>query len=396
MPWFALAIAGVALLGVLVLLYPTSAAWFTQYQLSQRIGDYSAEVEHIGADARAQEIQDAQAYNATLVGGAAVAAHERLPVAQGAGNSPTDVYNSLLAADSYGLMARLKIPSIDVDLPIYHGTSDAVLTRGVGHLEGTALPVGGEDTHAVLTGHRGLATAELFTRLDEVKVGDTFTIEVFGEVLTYEVRETRVVEPDQTETLYPQRGKDLVTLVTCTPLGINSHRILVTGERILPTPVDDVAAAGARPDIPGFPWWAVILGAVVLALAAYVWAAGRQSADGPATASGATDLRRARMSPTATVPPPPARTETTGGALMAAEDAAGAQQKFVDEAVAKMKETYEKISQTVGGALDSDQAEQVTDSILDAVSDFAKKILPEQFHAKIDEVRDQVDRAVGQ
>ncbi len=274
--------------------------------------------------------------------------------------------------------------------------TDDVLERGTGHLEGTALPVGGASTHAVLTGHRGLATAELFTHLDRVAVGDTFTIEVFGEVLSYRVSVTRVVAPEDTETLYPQTGRDLVTLVTCTPLGINSHRILVTGERILPTPVDDVAAAGARPDIPGFPWWAVILGAVVLALAAYVWAAGRQSADGPATASGATDLRRARMSPTATVPPPPARTETTGGALMAAEDAAGAQQNFVDEAVAKMKETYENISQTVGGALDSDQAEQVTDSILDAVSDFAKKILPEQFHAKIDEVRDQVDRAVGQ
>ncbi|WP_372457104.1 class C sortase [Microbacterium allomyrinae] len=183
----------------------------------------------------------------------------------------------MLRADETGLMARIKIPSIGVDLPISHGTSDATLAKGVGHLEGTALPVGGASTHSVLTGHRGLADAELFTNLDRVVVGDTFTIETFGEVLTYEVTETQVVSPDQTETLYPQRGVDLVTLVTCTPLGINTHRILVTGERILPTPVRDLDAAGQRPDIPGFPWWALGASGAVVVAGAYVWFSARRA-----------------------------------------------------------------------------------------------------------------------
>lgn len=167
-------------------------------------------------------------------------------------------------------MARIKIPSIDVDLPIYHGTSDATLLRGVGHLEGAARPVGGASTHAVLTGHRGLADAELFTRLDELEIGDRFVIEVFGEVLTYRVPSTQIVDPDQTESLYPVAGRDLVTLVTCTPLGINTQRILVTAERVTPTPIRYVDAAGEAPTVPGAAWWAVIFAAVVAAAILYV------------------------------------------------------------------------------------------------------------------------------
>lgn len=206
-------------------------------------------------------------------GGATIAAGERLPLADGAEQAGD--YLAQLRGDEQGLMARIKIPAIDLDLPVYHGTSDAVLEEGVGHLEGTALPVGGPSTHAVLTAHRGLATAELFTRLDLVEREDTFTIEVFGEVLAYEVVATRIVEPDDTESLVPRQGEDLVTLVTCTPLGVNSHRILVTGERIIPTPEKDLEDAGKRPEIPTFPWWAVIAGGVVMTAAAYVWASGR-------------------------------------------------------------------------------------------------------------------------
>lgn len=176
--------------------------------------------------------------------------------------------------NAQGLMARVKIPAIDVDLPIYHGTSDAVLLEGVGHLEGSSLPIGGPDTHAVLTAHRGLADAAMFTNLDRVKVGDTFTIEVFGEVLTYRVRETKVVAPEDADALRAVPGEDLVTLVTCTPLGINTHRILVTGERITPTPIEDIAAAGQAPDVPGFPWWAVGVLAAILVAEGYVWWSG--------------------------------------------------------------------------------------------------------------------------
>jgi sortase A len=111
--------------------------------------------------------------------------------------------------------------------------------------------------------------------LDRVKVGDTFTIEVFGEVLTYKVEDTRVVAPDETESLLPQVDRDLVTLVTCTPLGVNSHRILVTGERVIPTPAADLENAGKTPDVPGFPWWMAVSGGVVALLTVYVWLSGR-------------------------------------------------------------------------------------------------------------------------
>ena len=275
MPWASLGIALGFVLGVAVLLYPSAAGWFTQYHQSLRIDEYSATVRELAPQTRHEAITDAAGYNAALVDGSSVVgAGERKPVADGGTDA---AYGDLLRADDAGLMARIKIPVIDADLPIYHGTSDEVLARGIGHLEGTALPVGGDSTHAVLTGHRGLADAELFTNLDRVAVGDTFTVEVFGEVLTYQVIDTKVVDPDETETLYPQRGEDLVTLVTCTPLGINSHRILVTGERILPTPPQDVKTAGQRPDVPGFPWWALGVGGAVVVAGAYVVFSARRS-----------------------------------------------------------------------------------------------------------------------
>ena len=269
--WAPVAIALAFTLGVSVLLYPTGASWFTQRQQSHRVAQLGQEMAELGPAAEQQAIAAAQQYNATLTGGATVRAHARLPHADAGSNADDSTYQQLLRADSSGLMARIKIPSIGLDLPIYHGTSDDVLQRGIGHLEGTALPVGGAGTHAVLTGHRGLATSTLFTHLNEVKVGDMFTIEVFGEVLTYRVIDTKVVDPKDTATLHPRQGQDLVTLVTCTPLGINSQRILVTGERVLPTPAADLAAAGRGPTIPGFPWWAVELAGTLAASTAYVW-----------------------------------------------------------------------------------------------------------------------------
>ncbi|MEO8906808.1 MAG: class C sortase [Microbacteriaceae bacterium] len=269
-----LVVAVVCLLGVAVLLYPAGASWFSSIAQAEQLGGYSHDVKVIGPAGREQALTDARAYNATLTGNAALAANTRLPLVKDANEAAESNYAQVLAADPYGLMARIKIPSIDADLPIFHGTSDTVLQEGIGHLEGTSLPVGGIGSHSVLTGHRGLATSTLFTHLDQVKVGDTFTIEVFGEVLTYQVNSTKVVQPDQTQSLYPQPGKDLVTLVTCTPLGINSERILVTGERILPTPPKDVASADKKSEI-AFPWWMVGLGGAILLTGVYVWASGR-------------------------------------------------------------------------------------------------------------------------
>jgi sortase A len=277
LPVIPLLIAIVCVAGVALLLFPTIVSWFSQYEQSQRITELSDDVADLSAETLRARVAEARDYNEALTGGGAdIAANERLPLADQPDQSGD--YGSILRADANGLMARLKIPAIAVDLPIYHGTSGDVLDHGVGHLEGTAVPVGGESTHSVLTAHRGLATSELFTHLDRVQVDDTFTVEVFGEVLTYRVVETEVVEPTETQSLLPVDGKDLITLVTCTPLGVNSHRILVTGERVIPTPQGDLDGAGQRPEIPTFPWWVLIAAGVLTAATAYVWWSGRPAA----------------------------------------------------------------------------------------------------------------------
>jgi sortase A len=261
--------------GVIAVLYPAAANWLSELEQSRGIDAYTAETVIEDPAHRADELRDAHAYNEQLFGGASVGADERLPQAETAGTSD---YSEQLRSDANGTMGRLKIPAIGADLPIYHGTSDEVLDKGVGHLEGTALPVGGTGTHAVLTAHRGLVSAELFTRLDEVAVGDSFSMEILGDVFVYQVVDTRVVDPSETQLLNPVAGADLVTLVTCTPLGINSHRILVTAERVLPTPPEDIAAAGRDAQGPGMPWWAVIAGGSLIILVLYVRWAGVQEA----------------------------------------------------------------------------------------------------------------------
>ncbi len=174
-------------------------------------------------------------------------------------------------------MARIVIPAIEVDLPIYHGTSETVLNKGVGHLFGTALPVGGAGTRSTLTAHSGLADAVLFTFLERLKPGDVFHIEVYGERLSYRVFEIKQVEPHDTQTIAPVPGRDLVTLVTCTPIGINSHRLIVTGERIA-TIVDEDHPVPAEIDLPGFPSWVVILGVSLLLVIAYAALGGGKGA----------------------------------------------------------------------------------------------------------------------
>ena len=140
-------------------------------------------------------------------------------------------YSSLLNMTDTGIMGYIEIPVIDVSLPIYHGTGADVLEQGIGHLEGTSLPVGGESSHCVLTGHTGLSSARMFTDLTELEKGDIFLLHVMGEQLAYEVDQIKVVEATDLDDLYIEKGKDLCTLVTCTPYGINSHRLLVRGER---------------------------------------------------------------------------------------------------------------------------------------------------------------------
>lgn len=263
-----------ALIGTGMFLYPDAAAWVTQYNQSQIIAVYDEQVNNAEPEA-AEQLRQAKLYNDALNAGAILDANANKP--RGTGTSINNLldYDHQLRASETGLMARIRIPKIHLDLPIYHGTSEQTLLSGAGHLEGTSLPVGGAGTRSVITAHRGLAEAEMFTNLDKVGMGDTFTLEVFGEVLTYKIISTEVIDPEATEAIRSQEGKDLATLITCTPLGINSHRILVTGERVMPTPAGDLEQRGSAPEVPFFPWWAVFFLLSLCIVGLYVWWAGR-------------------------------------------------------------------------------------------------------------------------
>lgn len=267
----------VALTGATLLAYSPAAIWLSAINQSTIVDTYADDV--VNADpAPATQLAEARAYNDALSSGAVLAANTNVPEGDGEADDAF-AYRELLATRN-GVMARIRIPSIGVDLPVYHGTDDATLLRGAGHLEGTSLPVGGESTHAVITAHRGLADATMFTDLDKVVEGDTVTITVFGEVLTYRVVETRVVQPEETETLRQVAGEDLLTLVTCTPLGINTQRMLVTAERVTPTPEGDQEAALSPSDPDLFPWWLLAYVGALVVIAVFVWRAGLERSRG--------------------------------------------------------------------------------------------------------------------
>ncbi|MBQ4643850.1 MAG: class C sortase [Oscillospiraceae bacterium] len=209
--------------GLSLLLYPSFSNYWNSFTQSQVIVDYTQQIKDLDSEKYDRIISEAEEYNRTLV---SRSNHFLLSDEQKA------EYDELLDISGVGIMGYIEIPSINCTLPVYHGTSDAVLQIAVGHLDWTSLPVGGESTHCVLSGHRGLPSAKLFTDLDKVTVGDTFVLRILDEVLTYEVDQILIVEPHETDELLIVEGKDYCTLVTCTPYAINTHRILVRGERI--------------------------------------------------------------------------------------------------------------------------------------------------------------------
>lgn len=216
--------------GLLTFNYPTISTLYNQLHQGTVMAEYDeglAKMEQEELDAYRQEAVE---YNKRLAESGGVV---RDAFAQdGAGDSESDPeYAGVLDMEESGVMGAIEIPGINVYLPIYHGTLADVLNIGVGHLMGTSVPVGGESTHSVLTGHRGLPTAELFTDLDQVREGDVFYIHILKETLAYRVYDIETVLPEQVDSLSIQGGRDLVTLVTCTPYGINSHRLLIHAER---------------------------------------------------------------------------------------------------------------------------------------------------------------------
>lgn len=236
----------VFILGFLLLCYPLVSSRMQAKEQKEAVNSYNDAVENKSSKEIEKMRKDAEKYNDVLF------------QCQGAivdnanmGMLSDESYNSLLLQSDTGVMGSLEIPKIDVDLPIFHGTGDDVLSTSIGHQQGTSLPIGGENTHSCLTGHRGLPGAKLFTRLDEIVKDDLFFINVLGDTHAYKVNDIKVVTPEEAETLVAtiEAGKDIVTLVTCTPYGLNTHRLLVSGERVPYEKVEYESISSTLPSI---------------------------------------------------------------------------------------------------------------------------------------------------
>ena len=282
-------ITGIAVLmlltGMGMLIYPTAADWWNTVHQTQIIGDYDQAVVALDPYEHDQIFLDAARFNAQL----AQYDHHLL-----LSDEERAAYYKLLDITGTGVMGYVGIPKMNVTIPIYHGTSDSVLSVGAGHLEGTSLPIGGIGTHASITAHRGLPSARLFTDLTTLRVGDRFYITTLDRTLTYEVDQVRVVLPNEIDDLRIDQEKDYFTLVTCTPYGVNSHRLLVRGERVDGAAGDLVVLADAVRIEPRFV--APIL-AIPILLGAIVWVVARsryRTQHQQAADAAEEDLRRRR------------------------------------------------------------------------------------------------------
>ena len=209
-------------IGLSVLLYPAISNYWNSKTQSQAIVDYEKAMEDLQQEDYSAVFEQAERYNQQL-------SEVDFPLMD---YEQVEGYDSILDLNGNGMMGYLKIEKIGVELPIYHGTEESVLNVAAGHVEGSSLPIGGESTHAVISAHRGLPSAKLFTNLDRMEIGDTFTITILDRVLTYEVDKIQIVEPSEVDGLLIEDGEDYCTLLTCTPYAINTHRLLVRGRRI--------------------------------------------------------------------------------------------------------------------------------------------------------------------
>ena len=213
----------VMLVGIGLLLYPSVANYWNQFHQTRAIMAYNDTVSSLSTEDYEKILNDAKEYNKKLGETGIVWKMSKAQKAE---------YEKQLAVDSSGIMGYVSVPKFHIKLPVYHGTNESVLQIAIGHLEQTSLPVGGESSHCEVSGHRGLPSARLFTDIDKIKEGDTWTMNVLNETLTYECDQIRIVEPEDLSKLQIAKGKDYCTLITCTPYGVNTHRLLVRGHRI--------------------------------------------------------------------------------------------------------------------------------------------------------------------
>ncbi|WP_454138633.1 class C sortase [Microbacterium paulum] len=246
----------VAMVGIGLLVYPDAADWFARLDHNAEISGYVDTVDQTVTGERKAMLDAAYAYNDQLQPGPLLDPYLNNVSAE-AEAGVYAAYEQLLSVSGSDAIGTLSYPAVGITLPIYHGTSDETLGRGVGHLYGSSMPVGGPSTHAALTSHSGLPQAKLFTTLLDAKVGDTFWIDVLGEEHYYRVQSTETVLPGETESLAIAPGQDLVTLFTCAPIGVNSHRFMVHAVRIPDPPADSEQVVAGDGLTAGFPWWAL-------------------------------------------------------------------------------------------------------------------------------------------
>ncbi|HFI0536750.1 TPA: class C sortase [Streptococcus suis] len=214
----------ILIVGLTMLSYPTVSDYWNSFHQSKAVAGYVEKVEDLSKADYIKMLSDAESYNKTL--------NQSVIPDLNINGEAKEVYNRLLDVAGSGIMAYVEIPKLNTTLPIYHGTDAEILQVAIGHIPGTSLPIGGKGTHAVISGHRGLPSAKLFTDLDQLVEGDIFYIQVLDQTLTYEVDQILTVTPDDVSALTIDPDQDYVTLVTCTPYGVNSHRLLVRGHRI--------------------------------------------------------------------------------------------------------------------------------------------------------------------
>lgn len=265
-------VGAIVLAGAAILAYPSAATWFSDVTHASTVSGYAREVSGASSEKLEALLDDAREYNQNLPDGPL-----RDPYILNEEGETVDPeadresYLEQLSIQEASPMARIRIPGIGVDLPVYHGADEETLARGIGHLYGSSLPVGGEGTHAVLTGHSGIPESTLFTNLHKLDIGDEFSVDVAGETLVYRVDQIEVVLPDDGDLLRQVEGRDYVTLLTCTPTGVNTHRLLVRGQRVTGEEPDSGAVALAAPPAgPAFPWDAAAILLAGLALAGLI------------------------------------------------------------------------------------------------------------------------------
>lgn len=216
-------IIAVFFIGLSILLYPIVSNWWNELRQSRAIMDYETAVSQISLADYEKMLSEAKKYNEMI-------AEEGMQWVMD--DDQREHYNNILNVDGTGNMGYISIPKINVNLPLYHGVSEEVLLTSIGHIEGTSFPVGGETSHSVVSGHRGLPSSKLFSELDKLSEGDRWTVSILNETFTYQVDQIKVVEPDDLQFIQLEDGQDYMTLVTCTPYGINTHRLLIRGHRV--------------------------------------------------------------------------------------------------------------------------------------------------------------------